>query len=106
MTDPRRKASGAQERALAARIGAHQHRGSGSGRRRQDMHTEIDLIECKTVLDGNKQIVLKADDLRSLAYRAALEDRQPVLHVRLKAAAPFTRWVLISEDEYEERHAT
>jgi hypothetical protein len=106
MTDPRRKVSVKQERDVARRNGAKQHRGSGSGRRSNDMHTEITLVECKTVLDGNTQITIKASDLRSLAHRAALIDRTPELHIRLKAAAPRRDWTLIPSEDLDELHET
>jgi hypothetical protein len=62
-----------------------------------DSHTDGALIENKTVLRGNRQITLKADDLKSLSYHAALQDRRPELHIRLDGK----NWVLITEDDHE-----
>jgi Holliday junction resolvase len=94
--DERKKVSEDQERSIARKTGAKQHAGSGSGSRRLDMHTEDSLIECKTVLRGNKQITLKVDDLRLLSYHAAIQDRTPILHVRLDNKD----WVLLPEADY------
>jgi len=94
--DERKKVSGAQERAAARKFGAKQHSGSGSGSRRLDMHTEDSLIECKTVLKGNKQITVKADDLKLLSYHAAVQDRMPIMHIRLDGKD----WVLMLEGDY------
>ena len=60
------------------------------------MHTDGELIECKTVLKGNRQITIKEDDLKSLSYQAAIQDRRPVLHVELGGK----RWVLIPEEDH------
>lgn len=92
----RQKVSRAQERSAAAAFGAKQHRGSGSGSKRLDMHTDDALVECKTVLEGNRQITLKADDLKLLSYHAALQDRTPILHIRLDGRD----WVLLPEADY------
>jgi Holliday junction resolvase len=97
-TDPRYVVSAAQEKSAAKALGAKQHAGSGSGHRMHDMHTADELIECKTVLTGNRQITIKADDLKSLSYQAAVADREPVLHVRLDGKD----WVLVSESYYLE----
>lgn len=96
--DERRRVSMSQERSAARALGARQHRGSGSGNKRLDMHTTDDLIECKTVLRGNKSITLKATDLRLLSQQAALQDLNPVMHVRLDGRD----WVLIPEGDYVE----
>lgn len=95
MKDERLRVSQAQERGVARRLGAVQHKGSGSGHRRFDMHTDEALIECKTVLQGNKQITLKASVLADLTYQAAVQDRVPVLHVELAGK----RWVLHPEGD-------
>jgi Holliday junction resolvase len=92
--DERRRVSGNQEKAAAKKMGAKQHKGSGSGHRRMDMHTESELIECKTVLEGKKQITIKADDLKLLCYHAAIQDKEPVLHIRLDGR----NWVLREEE--------
>lgn len=62
------------------------------------MHTDDSLVECKTVLEGNKQITLKAEDLALLSYHAALQDKRPVMHVRLMGK----NWVLLTEGDYLE----
>ncbi len=62
------------------------------------MHTQDDLIECKTVLKGNKQITLKADYLKGFVKEALLQDKRPVLSVELDNRC----WVLIPEDDYIE----
>jgi Holliday junction resolvase len=94
--DDRKRVSAKQERDIARKLGAKQHAGSGSGRDRLDMHTDGQLVECKTVLEGNKQITLKADDLKLLSYHSALQDRDPVMHIRLDGK----NWVLIPEANY------
>lgn len=94
--DERRRVSGRQERETARTLGAKQHAGSGSGHRRNDMHTKDHLVECKTVLEGKRQITLKADDLKHLSYNAAIQSRIPVLHVRLDGK----NWVLLPEEDF------
>lgn len=94
--DDRKRVSERQERGLARRTGAKLHSGSGSGHTGHDMHTDGELIECKTVLKGNRQITIKADDLKSLSYQAAIQDKDPLLHVELDGR----RWVLIPEENY------
>ena len=96
--DDRRRVSITQEKSAARALGARQHKGSGSGNKRLDMHTEGELIECKTVLRGNKSITLKSTDLRLLSHQAALQDLNPVMHVRLDGRD----WVLIPEGDYVE----
>lgn len=96
--DPRRRVSQKQERGVARRMGARLHAGSGSGSKKHDMHTSSELIECKTVLKGNRQITIKEDDWKSLRYHAATQDRTPVLHVELGNY----RLVLIQEEDYAE----
>ena len=96
--DPRRRVSKDQERSVARRYGAKQHAGSGSGSKKHDMHTDESLIECKTVLKGNRQITIKEDDWKSLKYHAAIQDRNPVLHVELGNF----RLVLIPEEDHAE----
>ncbi len=91
--DERKKVSEKQERGLAKRTGAKLHSGSGSGKRRNDMHTDTQLIECKTVLAGNKQITIKAADLRSLKYNAAIQSLEPVMHIEIDGM----RWLLVEE---------
>lgn len=59
------------------------------------MHTDEDLIECKTVLKGNKQITIKEDVLKSLSYNAAVQGRSPVLHIEIGGNC----WVLRREDD-------
>lgn len=98
MKDDRRRVSEAQERATAKRFDAKRHKGSGSGARRFDMHTDTELIECKTVLQGNKQITIKDSYLRRFLKDAALQDLSPVLQIRLAGLD----WVLIPEADYQE----
>jgi Holliday junction resolvase len=62
------------------------------------MHTDDELIECKTVLPGKKQITIKLDDVKSLHYHAAIKNKRPVLHIELDKY----RLVLIPEADYEE----
>lgn len=96
-SDERKKAADAQERGLAERVGAKLHKGSGSGKRRMDMHTDTHLIECKTVLGDAKSITIKGEDLDLLSYHAALEDKVPALHIEIGGR----RWVLVPEDEHD-----
>jgi len=65
------------------------------------MHTDDSLIECKTVLRGNKQITLKLDDLKSLRYQSAVQDKDPVLHVEIGTGVEVQRWVLVPEGNYD-----
>lgn len=90
------KVSQKQEKGASARMGAKLHSGSGSGHTRNDMHTDDTLIECKTVLSGNKQITIKADVLKSLSYNAAIQDKSPVLHIELDGKP----YVVIPEVDY------
>ena len=96
--DPRRRVSQAQERSVAKAYDAKLHAGSGSGAKKHDMHTDDSLIECKTVLKGNRQITIKEDDWKSLRYHAAIQDRGPVLHIELGKY----RLVLIPEEDHAE----
>lgn len=92
------RASQKQERGLAKRAGAKLHSGSGSGHTRNDMHTDSELIECKTVLEGNKQITLKASYMKEFAFNALIQDKSPVLHIELDGH----RYVVIPEVDYLE----
>ena len=100
--DERRVVSAKQEREAAKRLGAKQHNGSGSGARAHDMHTDRELIECKTVLSGNKQITIKSGDLKSLVHQAAVQDLDPVVHIRVNDC-PIKNWVMIPEGDYRPR---
>jgi len=62
------------------------------------MHNERSLIECKTVLSGKRQVTVKADDLKSLSYRAAIQDRRPEMHIEVGGQS----WILLPDGEYEE----
>jgi hypothetical protein len=64
-----------------------------------DMHTKGELVECKTVLEGNRQITLKDSQLRELAKHAAISDQIPILHIRLGGR----NYVLLQETDYLER---
>lgn len=94
--DERRRVSGKQEKSAAKNLKAKQHSGSGSGARRLDMHNDDSLIECKTVLTGNRQITIKSDDLKLLSYHADIQDKDPVMHIRLDGKD----WVLIREGHF------
>jgi hypothetical protein len=96
--DPRRRVSDAQEKRVAKTLGAKPHAGSGSGSRPHDMHTATELIECKTVLAGNKQITIKDDYMDRFVFTALSADKEPVLHVELGKH----RLVLISEAYYSD----
>jgi len=65
------------------------------------MHTDGSLIECKTVLKGNRQITIKEDDLKSLSYHAAIQDLRPEMHIEL-GSNPVQKWILLPDGEYEE----
>ena len=62
------------------------------------MHTDDELIECKTVLKGNKQITIKLTDLRKLKYTAATQGKKPILHIEIDNEV----WVLEQEIDYLE----
>jgi hypothetical protein len=62
------------------------------------MHNDDTLIECKTVLKGNKQITIKLDGLRLVSYHAALQNRGPRLHVEIGEQ----RWVMLPEIDYSD----
>lgn len=96
--DERRRVSQRHERDVSRRSGSRLHAGSGSGSKKHDMHNRSELIENKTVLIGNRQITLKADDLKSLSYQADLQGREPVMHIRLAGR----NWVLQAEEDYYE----
>lgn len=63
------------------------------------MHTDDLLIECKTVLKGNKQITLRADYLKGLQRQADIEDRGVAVAVELDGK----RWILQPETDWLER---
>lgn len=63
------------------------------------MHTEKNVIECKTVLKGKKSITIKAEDLKLLSYHAALQDRGPVMHIRLEETIQ-KDWVLVPAADF------
>jgi Holliday junction resolvase len=96
--DERQRVSRKQETQVSNRFSARRHAGSGSGHRKHDMHTEETLIECKTVLSGNRQITIHEDDLKSLKYNAAIQDRSPMMHIRIAKE----NWVLIPETRFYE----
>lgn len=96
MTTEPQRVSRKQEKAAARTLGARQHRGSGSGAKKFDMHTDDTLIECKTVLRGKKQITIKTDVVDPLSYHAAIQGRAPILHIELDGK----RWILLPEDDY------
>jgi hypothetical protein len=98
-SDERQRVSAKQERSVARRFGATQHSGSGSGAKRLDMHNDDAIIECKTVLQGKKQITIRVSDLKLLLYQAAVQDRDAVLHVQIDEQ----KWVLIPESDYLSR---
>lgn len=58
------------------------------------MDTDEELIECKTVLRGNKQITIHLSDLKSLTYHAAVADKTPVMHIEIANQ----RWKLVPDD--------
>lgn len=60
------------------------------------MHTADELIECKTVLKGNKQITIKGPYLRGLVYAAAIQGKTPLLHIELEGM----HWVMRLEGDY------
>jgi hypothetical protein len=62
------------------------------------MHSADELIECKTVLAGNKQITIKASYIRSFLKEAAMQDRRPVLSVEVDGL----HLVLLTEADYVE----
>lgn len=96
--DPRKRVSQAQERKVARKSGSQQHAGSGSGFRRNDMHNVDEVIECKTVLRGKKQITVKSDDLKLVERTAIQQGRRPVLHIEIANRG----YVLLTEEDYAE----
>jgi hypothetical protein len=62
------------------------------------MHTATELIECKTVLKGNKQITIKDDYMNRFVFAALSADLEPVLHAELGKH----RLIIISEDYYND----
>lgn len=99
MANDRKGVSSKHEKSAAKQLGARQHRGSGSGHRRFDMSNDTSLIECKTVLEGKKQITLKAEVLKALTRHAYISDQIPTLHIRLDG----TDYVLHRADDFCER---
>lgn len=96
--DERKRVSLNQERKLAKRSGSRLHAGSGSGHRRNDMHNDDEVIECKTTLRGKKQITLKKDDLSLVERTAVSQGRRPVLHIELANRG----YVVLTEEDYAE----
>lgn len=96
--DPRKRVSQAQERKVARRSGSKLHSGSGSGNRRNDMHNDDEVIECKTVLRGKKQITIKQVDLTLVERTAIQQGRRPVLHIELANRG----YVVLTEEDYAE----
>lgn len=79
------KRSQAQEKRLAKRHGGTVNAGSGNGNRKGDVRTEGGyLIEakCRARPDA-KQITIKLDALKEVAYHAAASGRIPVLSFEL-----------------------
>lgn len=62
------------------------------------MHTSNELVECKTVLAGNKKLTLDGPYLEGLIYQAAVQDRGVVVSIELFNR----RWILMPEDDYIE----
>lgn len=62
------------------------------------MHTDGVLIECKTVLAGNKKLTLDGPYLEGFIKEAWKQDRTPLLSVELYDR----RWVMQLEDDYIE----
>lgn len=62
------------------------------------MHNPDEVIECKTVLVGKKQITLKLDDLRLVEKTALGQGRRPVLALELGGRG----YVVLPEDDYAE----
>ena len=83
---------------MSKRLGAQLHKGSGSGAKEHDMHTSGELIECKTVLTGNKSITLNAAYLEGFLKKAWRQDRTPLLSIELAGR----RWIMQLEDDYIE----
>ena len=98
-SDPRKRVSSRQERDGVRRHGGRLQAGSGSGRfQKGDQRTDAEMFEYKTVLDGKKQITIKADDLDRLERDALIEGRTPVFGVRVAGRD----YVLLTADDYEE----
>ena len=83
---------------MSKSLGAQQHKGSGSGNKKHDMHTQDALIECKTVLLGKKSITLSGAYLEGLIKEAWQQDRSPVLSIEFNGR----RWIMQLEDDYIE----
>lgn len=82
MDDKIRK-SRQQEKRIANRRGETQHGGSGSSLwRRNDMHDEQFLTECKRT-DNTRYIRLDVKELDALRDRAARQGRTPKLEVEI-----------------------
>lgn len=62
------------------------------------MHTDEELIECKTVLKGGKRIVLEDSYLEGLYKTAMLQDRSPIVDCSL----PSRDWVVIPKSDFLE----
>lgn len=62
------------------------------------MHTDEELIECKTTLKGTKSIRLPLSYLRGLIKEAALQSRGPRVAIEIAEQ----RWILLPEDDYIE----
>ena len=87
-----------QEKSVAKRRGGSRSGGSGSGwRRRNDVREDTVLWEMKGT--GKKQITIKASDLEGVRANAMLQGRIPAMHIEIDGR----RWVVISEDDFDER---
>lgn len=62
------------------------------------MHNDAEVLECKTVLRGKKQITIKIDDLKLVERTAVSQGRTPVLHVELANRG----YVILTEEDYAE----
>jgi hypothetical protein len=62
------------------------------------MHNDDEVIECKTVLRGKKQITLKSDDLKLVERTAVAQGRRPVLHIEIANRG----YVVLPEGDYAE----
>lgn len=100
-TDNQRRAN-KHEAEVAEAFGGQTTPMSGAGWvKKGDVHTEHELIECKTTEAASYS--LKLELLRSLQREAYLAGKEPVLDIRFEPRGDYpSRWVVIPESYYLE----
>lgn len=95
MRDERRKLSDKQEKRVAKKLGAKQHKGSGSGFVRNDASSERFLVECKRT-DNSRYIRVDLKEVEALVRRAAEKGKVGVLAIEINGC----EYVLMTDNDF------